>query len=331
MKNRIIVVLLTCVSLFFVASDCSNENNGTGNPPSSNDIGVIMTTDDAGETWLTRNVSLGAAVTLICSFPVDMDTFCIVVNKPTTNEIMKTTDSGNSFLSVYTTSNAITDITGTINEGTAFAIVNNGSIVKTTNYGSNWNEVFADTNRYLKVIEFANDVNGIILCSSGTLITTDGGLNWLPRPVISGSSDVKDISFIRSFPGTELAACTGNGKIFRSIDLGNNWEEINSPVNENLYAIDFIDPVGIIAGAQNVILRSTDRGMNWVTVPSPNYGLVKNICAESSYYWVLTVVDILRSVDQGQTWINIDPESLIGYNDGIFSKNQAILVGSRIR
>jgi photosystem II stability/assembly factor-like uncharacterized protein len=329
MKNKIIVVLLTYVSLSFIASDCSNQSTGTNNPPASNDIGVIMTTEDGGETWSTRNVSLGAEVTLICSFPLDMDTFCIALDRASSDVIMKTTNSGNSFYEVFSTDKLITDLTGTINDGIAFATLNNGILLRTTDYGSSWNEIYSDTTRFMKVVKFAGEMNGIILCGTGTLVTTDGGVNWLPRPAISGSAEIDNISFISSSPGTELVACERFNKIFRTVDLGMSWTEISNPVNENFQGVDFVDPVGILVGSQ--ILRSTDRGLNWYTVPSPGHALVVNAYAEGTYYWILTTVNILRSTDQGQSWIDIAPGSLIGYNDAMFSKNRAIIVGERIR
>jgi len=329
MKSKILLFLFTCISLIFVASDCSNTNIGSNNPPQANDIGVIMSSEDGGETWHTRNVSLGAEVTLICSFPLDMDTFCIALDRASSDVIMKTTNSGSSFYEVYTTTKLITDLEGTVNDGIAFATLNNGIVLRTTDYGSNWNEIYSDTTRFMRDIEFAGEMNGMILCGSGTLVTTDGGVNWSPRPAISGSAEFLDIAFVSSFPGTELVACERLNKIFRTVDLGKSWTEINNPFKENYEAVDFVDPVGILAGSQ--ILRSTNRGLNWYQVPSPGHGLVIKVFAEGTYYWVITVVDILRSTDQGQNWANIDPKSNVSYKDGLFSKNRAIVVGGRIR
>ena len=327
MKKVILLVSCFCVLFSLTASDCNNDATSPSNP--SNSIGVVSYTEDGGESWFTRNVALAGDVKAISTFPTDMDTFCIVVKYSTTHEILKTTSSGNSFYTVYSTTKYISDITGMETEGKGFVIGEQGFILMTTDYGSNWNEVTSGVTSQLISIDFGNEMNGIIIGSDIILTTSNGGLSWIAGTSPAHIDELQSVSYITSFPGNEAVACGTNGKIFRTTNNGDNWTQISSPINESFESLDFIDPVGIIGYGSASALRSTDRGLTWYEVITPSQGAFHKVYTESSFYWLISVVNLVRSSDQGQTWASRRPSG-VSLNDGAFLKNKGIVVGNRI-
>ena len=53
------------------------------------------------------------------------------------------------------------------------------------------------------------------------------------------------------------------GKIFRSTDKGEKWEEIASGSREPLFGITFVESRGWVSGASGLVLYSSDGGRSW--------------------------------------------------------------------
>jgi photosystem II stability/assembly factor-like uncharacterized protein len=112
-------------------------------------------------------------------------------------------------------------------------------------------------------------------------MSNNGGDNWehiIPRNLV-----LKDTNNIYSgwefqslsVPSKDLILIgASEGKLFRTEDLGKNWEIITLPEIKNIYSIEMLnDKIGIAAVEYNNnrfnILKTTDGGLRWNIVPRP--------------------------------------------------------------
>lgn len=153
------------------------------------------------------------------------------------------------------------------------------------------------------------EVDGVVL------LTENGGDSWY-RPWTPGiPSNLNDV--VRIGLDTVLI-CGPNGEVFRTIDQGSSWQEMNVPTNSYLYNFYFIDSmVGFIAAHSGEILKTIDGGTSWTVIdtgiiyriydiefPTPTVGYA------CSRYGV-----ILKTTDAGETWTEIQTpydNSLLG-------------------
>ena len=66
-----------------------------------------------------------------------------------------------------------------INDNTAYAVGDQGTIVKTTDEGNNWASIPSGTTSYFNSVQFINSNLGWAVGENGTIAkTTNGGTNW---------------------------------------------------------------------------------------------------------------------------------------------------------
>lgn len=200
---------------------------------------------------------------------------------------------------------------------------NKGSILlKTTNGGKTWSKIFFEDYTGIFCLKFFDELNGLaiihtpIIPNSGDCYiarTSDGGKNWellelAVKPAYDEFYCVDNIVFIAG----------ENQKIYKSIDFGNNWELINTPVAawndiRNMYFYN--ENIGFVDGISN-IYKTSDGGLNWEIADFPfesirdlhffNDTIVFNIDRVYTYeggeYPVFKGSFFWSTIDGGLTW-----------------------------
>lgn len=190
-----------------------------------------------------------------------------------------------------------------INDNTAYAVGDQGTIVKTTDEGNNWASIPSGTTSYFNSVQFINSNLGWAVGENGTIAkTTNGGTNWTYQHTgnfgVIGDLCVYDsqnlwvfMSFdyifyssdggnnwvsrpsaltgaiwsVWQFDFSTIIAIGDNGKIAKSSNGGISWNTINSGVSDLLWDVHFpTSQIGYIVAANGIILKSTDGGDNWV-------------------------------------------------------------------
>ncbi len=161
----------------------------------------------------------------------------------------------------------------------------------------------------------------------GVWKTTDGGSSWeiktpdLPNLSMSyfGVSPANnDVIYVGTGEGFgNLDAIPGNG-IFKSIDRGETWTQLESTVNNdfifvNRFVVDPTDENIVIAATSTGIFKSTDGGANWTKVLSGNdvQDMVANPLNFSTIYAARNGAGIFKSIDAGDTWVQSN-EGILG-------------------
>ncbi len=114
-------------------------------------------------------------------------------------------------------------------------------------------------------VHFFNLLDGVVVGGDESdnspiiLITTDGGLTW------NTTSAPPNIYYLRAvdFVDNEGWAVGRFGSIIHSTNAGNSWSAQTSPATTTLFDIDFSDHLHGIACGYDIILFTTDGGVNW--------------------------------------------------------------------
>lgn len=165
---------------------------------------------------------------------------------------------------------------------------------------SQWTRMTSNTTSRLNSVYFINDNTGWICGFETVLKTTDGGNSWASS-FLNGSH--RSVTFINSTTGW---ICGESGRLYKTVNAGNNWDLVNANVNVYLNQITFVNEnTGFIVGNAGTILKTTDAGINW-------FNAVSNFMLEDFYSVKVlnnekiivtgTNSHILKSTDGGSSW-----------------------------
>ncbi len=150
-----------------------------------------------------------------------------------------------------------------LNDSTAFAIGDLGSVKLTSNRGLNWRNIQSGyTNRFNNM--FLNSNSVVIAGEAGTvLLTTNFGNNWLNR-TINTNKEINSVQLV----GANLIYCAGTrGLIYKSVNSGINWANISIDTSFTINSLYFTDSSrGFIAGNSGLLLRTNNSGLNWQAI-----------------------------------------------------------------
>ena len=105
-----------------------------------------------------------------------------------------------------------------------------------------------------------------VLSSSAGIWTSSDGVNWTDRsvPGVGGLS--------LGYGNGMLVGVGGNGVIYRSTDLGQNWTTPASGTTQTLRSVAYGNGRFVVVGSGGTVLTSTDDGATWVAQASGTGG-----------------------------------------------------------
>lgn len=192
--------------------------------------------------------------------------------------IYKTTNSGQNWFALNSTSNfGLFNIQFT-SVNTGFAVGNtgfsNGQFLRTTNSGSNWQ--VTQLLYFIYSVDFIDDNTGYLSDDNGMLHkTTNGGLNWVNINIQSGTL-LNFVDFIDINTGFVIAGA--NQKLFITSNGGINWQSKSSP---DFYKVQFLNyNTGFgytFTGINSVLYKTTNNGNNWFSLFQPDSFFIVDI------------------------------------------------------
>jgi len=296
----------TLLSIYFV-----DDNTGFAVGGRKFTDGVIMKTNDKGQTWTTLHVNNK----LDCIYFPSKDTGYAVGENAT---IMKTIDGGlnwNYQNSGILTDFEITSVFFTDNNTGYVSPVNGPSTVflKTTDGGTTWQNISNNSvNGW--AIYFSSKYVGYTI-SSSIFKTIDGGLNWNEFPIpgnFYGSLYFLNdsLGYSAGFEGVG-DSCNNNTSIIKTIDGGLTWQDNIFTCTNSFQAIYFpCKYIGYVGGWDG-IYKTNDSGNSWFL---QNDSVARNTkvysiyCADSNIcYAVGSNGRIIKTINGGG-YIGIDEE-----------------------
>jgi photosystem II stability/assembly factor-like uncharacterized protein len=161
-----------------------------------------------------------------------------------------------------------------------------------------------------QMIWFANASVGFVACGSPSgysghvLKTTDGGLTW----AIAYTS-ARTILGVGGASINAVYATVADGTISKSIDGGATWVDNALAVTQYCYGTSFLnDTVGFVCGSSGGIFRTTNGGIKWDTLVSPQiewtFYQVKIVSA-TEIYVAGDPAHLYKTTDLGNTWSDL--------------------------
>ncbi|NOX65718.1 MAG: T9SS type A sorting domain-containing protein [Chlorobi bacterium] len=194
-----------------------------------------------------------------------------------------------------------------------WAVSWNGEILHTTNGGKEWEYQRAlpiQTEQYIEV--FFLDKNEGWICGrslqeASLLYTTNSGETWERQSNFAARKNLYSIFFIDENNGW---IGSDSGKIFRTIDGGESWDEVTVNPGEwgnSIWSIQFLNKNTGFAIMGKSIIKTEDGGASWqikYTDDNYNYSLSTVYFLDSLNGWVIGEIrKLIHTTDGGNTWI----------------------------
>ena len=150
-------------------------------------------------------------------------------------------------------------------------------------------------------------VKGVMLSNTDGIVfkTTNHGLSWNEKVIDKGNP----LSCIRNIKDSIFIITTKNGKIYRSIDSGENWTLIfssQSSLNDISIGKNYTT---CIVGSNGIIMQSNDLGINWIPTVSKapdSINLVRISYVQDSTWVIAGNPSFLaRTSNNGKSWSSI--------------------------
>lgn len=279
-----------------------NENNGwlAG---ASGSYGTVKYTTNGGTTWLNKFTPTSRMMSIHFA---DASFGCTVGDG---GRIFRTTDGGANW--TLAVSNTTKDLRGVylITDGTGWAVGNDGTIIRTTDWGENWNYQLSGISDNLNSVH----KDWIVGWAGVILHSTDSGTNW-QKSFTGFTSWITGIDFVTELIGY---ASGQNGRVYRTFNGGESWEELYIGASLNLNDVDFWKyydltgsgaVVGEANGAYYTVFRTTDNGTTWLnrsfSIPQsyPATDLTECYRMQNTNFVVGMTGIIARTKDGGSSW-----------------------------
>ncbi|WP_442267285.1 YCF48-related protein [Tenacibaculum sp. ZS6-P6] len=178
----------------------------------------------------------------------------------TANELLETTDAGNTWLKKQNISSG-NDMS--FYNGIGYIVGSGGYVLKSNDNGASWSEISTGVYGNFNAVSIIDNNNIILSTSNSILSTDDGGVTWKNFSI--PNSSVNKTFFTSHLIGH---AITNNGFILKTIDGGQNWyatKDDSNTMPSNFYTIDFVNEnVGFVTQAHDDIYKTTDAGETWI-------------------------------------------------------------------
>jgi photosystem II stability/assembly factor-like uncharacterized protein len=211
----------------------------------------------------------------------------------------------------------------------------NGVIRKTTDGGITWAGQASGTLEDLFAITFTDNLSGYIVGNKGTALKTiDGGGNWSVMS-LGTIENFRCVYFTDANTGYIGGGTTSNGKIYKTINAGATWTNLNiTTANSVIYSIFFTSPlIGYASiGVSGQIIKTTNGGITWsspVMTGATNTGPLHFTSANNGFLTGNNGV-IRTTADAGASWIGVTSgtTNALGRIDFYDSNNGFIVGGS---
>nr|WP_312246058.1 YCF48-related protein [Stutzerimonas nitrititolerans] len=152
-----------------------------------------------------------------------------------------------------------------------WAVGHDALVLATTDGGQTWTQQYENREGEVPLLDvwFENAEHGLAVGAYGTLLEThDGGKTWDDIADRLENEDGYHLNAITAIKDSGLFIVGEMGGMFRSADLGQTWEQVESPYQGSLFGVIGGSEAGTVVafGLRGHLFRSTDFGNSWKQV-----------------------------------------------------------------
>jgi len=258
-------------------------NRDTGYVCGGTNDGILMMTEDGGETWTTVITSATDFFRAVCFVSPDTG---FLSTSGLGERIFRTIDGGATWTETFSSSPPIYDIcfpthtTGYISP----SIMEYQSVKRSEDAGAIWQDagsfVTLQSGMGTMDLDFPELNTGYMALDAGYIYkTVNGGNDWAEK-YSTDDYRFRALQFFAPDTGYAIGTIDGEclgincGLLLKTLNGGETWD--HSYVNPEIYEVEFTDPDTGYIGS-NGILKTNDGGLTWEMEPGTNIGEVTKI------------------------------------------------------
>lgn len=147
-----------------------------------------------------------------------------------------------------------------------------------------------------KEVLFLSDELGYIITANELLVTTDAGATWSKKQTLFSANDIEFYNGVGFIVGNY-------GYVLQSADNGNTWLQISTGSTDWNNSVTIIDENNILISSPNSLIKTSNGGASWETLPIPNVEVSKTFFTSALVgHAVCKQGTILKTVDGGINW-----------------------------
>ncbi|MCP9339323.1 WD40/YVTN/BNR-like repeat-containing protein [Stutzerimonas xanthomarina] len=182
--------------------------------------------------------------------------------------ILYSDDGGSSWTQAKVPTRQLLTAVYFADEQHGWAVGHDALILGTTDGGQTWAQQYENREGEVPLLDvwFENPQHGFATGAYGVLLeTTDGGKNWEDVADRLDNEDGSHLNAIAEIPGSGLFIVGEMGGMFRSADMGETWERVESPYQGSFFGVVGGGEPGVVVafGLRGNLFRSTDFGDSW--------------------------------------------------------------------
>lgn len=185
--------------------------------------------------------------------------------------ILYSDDGGSSWTQAKVPTRQLLTAVYFADEQHGWAVGHDALILATTDGGQTWTQQYENREGEVPLLDvwFENPQHGFATGAYGVLLeTTDGGANWEDVADRLDNEDGSHLNAIAEIPGSGLFIVGEMGGMFRSADMGEIWERVESPYQGSFFGVVGGGEPGVVVafGLRGNLFRSTDFGDSWQAI-----------------------------------------------------------------
>ncbi|MCW2961455.1 MAG: hypothetical protein JWM90_1842, partial [Thermoleophilia bacterium] len=212
--------------------------------------------------------------------------------------------------------------------GAAMAVGDGSSVYRTTDSGASWSSISPVYPAFRAVVPFSAEDLAIVGSDGSAHRSSDAGVTLVAATGCGGANFTDGVAT----GATTGVVVGGSGKICRTTDSGQTWQDIASGTASHLTDVVRARGTGLLIahGAHtNTFQRSTDDGLTWQPMSLPVAGAVGEVAVDADASTIA-----IGKASNGQLWVSEDAgATFASVDDGVASAMPSLAVspsGTRI-
>lgn len=227
----------------------------------------------------------------------------IVVSYAGVDKALRTTDAGQSWISVPESNGLSCKCVVYRDPLNVFIGAVNGIILKSTDGGASFDSIALPQTYDVSDIVFCNSTIGYLCDLGGNIYkTADGGNTW--NQVLTGVP-VNFITIAFADPLNGIAAGTNN-RIYRTSDGGISWNYFTDPTSNDRFQLYYTGAQEYyLTRATGDVVKTTNGGVSWQNFNTGGSGSRDIVFKNSQEIFVSGSTSLRKSTDGGATWTTV--------------------------